>query len=99
MALVTDGHFSGATRGLCIGYVGPEAADDGPIAFVRDGDIVAIDARPGEQRLDIELPAAELAARRAAAASRRWPDWAVCWRNTGPRSAPPIWAPSPIPAP
>jgi dihydroxy-acid dehydratase len=66
VALVTDGRFSGATRGLCIGYVCPEAADDGPIAFIRDGDIIAIDARAGEQTLHIEVDAAELEARRAA---------------------------------
>ena len=41
VALLTDGRFSGATRGLCIGYAGPEAADGGPIAALRDGDIIA----------------------------------------------------------
>ena len=44
VALITDGRFSGATRGFCIGHVGPEAADGGPIALVEDGDIIAIDA-------------------------------------------------------
>ncbi|KQX23319.1 MULTISPECIES: dihydroxy-acid dehydratase [unclassified Sphingomonas] len=70
VALVTDGRFSGATRGLCIGYVCPEAADDGPIAFIRDGDVIAIDARAGEQTLHIEVDAAELQARRAATPPR-----------------------------
>jgi dihydroxy-acid dehydratase len=47
VALVTDGRFSGATRGLCIGHVGPEAAVGGPIALLRDGDIIEIDAIRG----------------------------------------------------
>ena len=47
VALVTDGRFSGATRGLCVGHVGPEAAAGGPIALLRDGDIVEIDAISG----------------------------------------------------
>ena len=47
VALLTDGRFSGATRGMCIGYAGPEAAAGGPIALLRDGDLVAIDARAG----------------------------------------------------
>ncbi len=65
VALLTDGRFSGATRGLCIGYAGPEAADGGPIAALRDGDIVAIDARPQARSITVELDAAELAARLA----------------------------------
>jgi dihydroxy-acid dehydratase len=64
VALLTDGRFSGATRGLCIGYVCPEAAGGGPIALLRDGDIIVIDAERGE--LDVELAADELARRRAA---------------------------------
>src|SRR5579859_748871 len=44
VALITDGRFSGATRGFCVGHVGPEAAVGGPIALVRDGDIIAVDA-------------------------------------------------------
>lgn len=47
VALVTDGRFSGATRGFCIGHVGPEAADGGPIALIEDGDIIQIDAEIG----------------------------------------------------
>ena len=47
VALITDGRFSGATRGFCIGHVGPEAADGGPIALVEDGDIIRIDAETG----------------------------------------------------
>src|SRR5579872_1528177 len=47
IALVTDGRFSGATRGLCIGHVGPEAADGGPIALLRDGDMISVDAEKG----------------------------------------------------
>ncbi|MBU1210656.1 MAG: dihydroxy-acid dehydratase [Alphaproteobacteria bacterium] len=62
MALITDGRFSGATRGFCIGHVGPEAAVGGPIALVRDGDMIAIDAEAGT--LDIEVDAGELERRR-----------------------------------
>ena len=62
MALITDGRFSGATRGFCVGHVGPEAAVGGPIALLKDGDIIAIDAEVGT--LDVELSAEELAIRR-----------------------------------
>ena len=61
VALITDGRFSGATRGMCIGHVGPEAQAGGPIALVQDGDIISIDAAQG--RLDLEVPEAELAER------------------------------------
>jgi dihydroxy-acid dehydratase len=64
VALITDGRFSGATRGLCIGHVGPEAATGGPIGLLRDGDIIRIDAEAGT--LDVELADAELAERRKA---------------------------------
>ena len=47
VALITDGRFSGATRGFCIGHVGPEAADGGPIALIENGDIIEIDATKG----------------------------------------------------
>jgi dihydroxy-acid dehydratase len=62
VALITDGRFSGATRGFCIGHVGPEAAVGGPIALLRDGDIIAIDAIAGT--LDVEIDDAELARRK-----------------------------------
>ena len=61
VALITDGRFSGATRGFCIGHVGPEAAVGGPIAHVRDGDTISIDAVKGT--LDVKLSKAELDAR------------------------------------
>ena len=64
VALITDGRFSGATRGFCIGHVGPEAAVGGPIALIRSGDIITIDAVKGT--LDVKLSKAELAKRRAA---------------------------------
>ena len=64
VALITDGRFSGATRGFCIGHVGPEAADGGPIALVEDGDTITIDAAAGT--IDLEVDPATLAARRAA---------------------------------
>ena len=63
MALVTDGRFSGGTRGFCIGHVGPEAAEGGPIALVENGDIIAIDAEAGT--IDLKVDEAVLAARRA----------------------------------
>lgn len=63
VALITDGRFSGATRGFCIGHVGPEAADGGPIALVHDGDLIRIDAEAGT--IDLEVDAATLAERRA----------------------------------
>jgi dihydroxy-acid dehydratase len=65
VALLTDGRFSGATRGMCIGYVGPEAAAGGPIRLLRDGDRIHIDARQGT--LNVALSEAELAARSAVA--------------------------------
>jgi dihydroxy-acid dehydratase len=64
IALITDGRFSGATRGFCIGHVGPEAADGGPIALVEDGDTIRIDAEAGT--IDLLVDDAVLAARRAA---------------------------------
>jgi dihydroxy-acid dehydratase len=62
MALITDGRFSGATRGFCVGHVGPEAAVGGPIALVRDGDMIDLDGEEGT--LSIRLTDAELGARR-----------------------------------
>ena len=67
VALVTDGRFSGATRGLMVGHVAPEAARGGPLAAVRDGDVVTIDVDAG--RLDVDVPADELA--------RRLAEWTV----------------------
>jgi len=71
VALVTDGRFSGATRGMCIGHVAPETAIGGPLALVRDGDLVRIDVT--ERRMDVLVDGAELDARRAA------------WRPSPPR--------------
>jgi dihydroxy-acid dehydratase len=64
VALVTDGRFSGATRGACIGHVSPEAAARGPIAAVREGDPIAIDLEA--RRLDLQIDERELAERLAA---------------------------------
>jgi len=61
VALITDGRFSGATRGFCIGHVGPEAAVGGPIAHVRDGDMITIDANKGV--LEVNLSKAEFESR------------------------------------
>ncbi len=64
VALITDGRFSGATRGFCIGHVGPEAAEGGPIALVENGDTIRIDAEAGT--IDLLVAGDVLAARRAA---------------------------------
>jgi len=63
VALITDGRFSGATRGFCVGHVGPEAAVGGPIGLLRDGDIIRIDA--GQGVIDVALTRQELESRRA----------------------------------
>ncbi|ACB80072.1 dihydroxy-acid dehydratase [Methylorubrum populi BJ001] len=63
VALITDGRFSGATRGFCVGHVGPEAAIGGPIGLLRDGDIITLDAIHGT--LDVALSDEELAQRRS----------------------------------
>jgi dihydroxy-acid dehydratase len=64
VALLTDGRFSGATQGACVGHIGPEAMVGGPIGLVKDGDIISLDI-PGRS-LDVELSDAELAKRKAA---------------------------------
>ena len=64
VALITDGRFSGATRGFCVGHVGPEAAQGGPIALLRDGDMITINAVTGE--LSVALSDEDLASRKAA---------------------------------
>ena len=68
VALITDGRFSGATRGFCVGHVGPEAAVGGPIGLLQDGDTITIDAETGT--IDVDLDEAELAKRREAWKSR-----------------------------
>ncbi len=62
VALITDGRFSGATRGFCVGHVGPEAAHGGPIALIRNGDVITLDAIKGE--LSVDLSDDELAERK-----------------------------------
>lgn len=64
VALITDGRFSGATRGFCVGHVGPEAAVGGPIGLIQDGDIIALDAVAGT--IELEVDQAELDKRRQA---------------------------------
>src|SRR5206468_7668801 len=61
VCLITDGRFSGATRGACIGHVSPEAAAGGPIAIVQEGDLIAIDIP--NRMLTLEVPAEEIARR------------------------------------
>jgi dihydroxy-acid dehydratase len=68
VALITDGRFSGATRGFCVGHVGPEAAVCGPIALVKDGDLITLDADAGE--LSVNVSEAEFAERAKAWAPR-----------------------------
>jgi dihydroxy-acid dehydratase len=63
VALITDGRFSGGTRGICLGHISPEAAEGGPIALLEEGDVVRIDIP--NRRLDVLLPEEELARRRA----------------------------------
>jgi dihydroxy-acid dehydratase len=71
VALLTDGRFSGATRGMMVGYIGPEAADNGPIAWLEDGDRIRLDASAGT--LDVLLSREILAARSKAAAQKPRP--------------------------
>ncbi len=68
VALITDGRFSGATRGFCVGHVGPEAAVGGPIALIEDGDMIAMDADEGT--IELEVSDEDLAKRRSAWAPR-----------------------------
>jgi dihydroxy-acid dehydratase len=86
VALITDGRFSGGTRGFCIGHVGPEAADGGPIALIEDGDTIHIDAEAGT--IDLDVAQDVLAARRAKWEPRRNDYQAgALWRyaqNVGP---------------
>ena len=86
VALITDGRFSGATRGFCIGHVGPEAAECGPIALVEDGDMIRIDAEAGTIDLDV---ADDVLAERRKAWKARVSDYGsgALWRyaqNVGP---------------
>jgi dihydroxy-acid dehydratase len=86
VALITDGRFSGATRGFCIGHVGPEAADCGPIALIADGDEIAIDAEAGTIDLNV---ASEILEERRKSWQQRTTDYGsgALWRyarNVGP---------------
>jgi len=78
VALVTDGRFSGATHGLMVGHVAPEAHHGGPIALLRDGDVVVLDVEA--RRLDAEVDDAELERRRAE------------WRQPEPKYATGVFA-------
>jgi dihydroxy-acid dehydratase len=73
VALITDGRFSGATRGFCVGHVGPEAAHGGPIALLRDGDMITLNAPTGE--LSVALTDDELARRQSAWTGPRKTDY------------------------
>jgi dihydroxy-acid dehydratase len=74
VALITDGRFSGATRGFCVGHVGPEAAVGGPIALLKDGDIISLDAIKGT--IGVDLSAKELADRR-----KKWKPRATAYQS------------------
>jgi dihydroxy-acid dehydratase len=74
VALITDGRFSGATRGFCVGHVGPEAAHGGPIALLRDGDVITLNAITGE--LSVALSDEELARRKSEWKGPRTTDYA-----------------------
>ena len=67
VALITDGRFSGGSHGFVVGHITPEAFDGGPLAIVREGDSITIDAQA--RRLDLDVPAAEIA--------RRLAEWAA----------------------
>ena len=86
VALITDGRFSGGTRGFCIGHIGPEAADGGPIGLIEEGDIINIDAEKGI--IDLEVDETIMAERRKKF-TRRETDYGsgALWRyaqNVGP---------------
>ena len=79
VALLTDGRFSGATHGFCVGHIGPEAAIGGPIGLIRNGDMITIDAQKGT--IDVALSDTELAERRHAWQTRRNDHQSGClWR-------------------
>ncbi len=85
VALITDGRFSGATRGFCVGHVGPEAAVGGPIGLIRDGDVITLDAIQGT--LSVALSDEELAERRKAGRRVRTPRPPATSGNTRKASA------------
>ena len=87
VALVTDGRFSGATRGICVGHVAPEAAIGGPLALVRDGDIVRIDA--AGRRMD---PIRFSATRKSPPAAPPGGRWRPATRRAFSPNTPPMWA-------
>ena len=92
VALLTDGRFSGATRGICVGHIAPEAAIGGPLALIKDGDRIRIDADaktpPDAARSDAELPLRRRLAFAAAAPSR---GPARQMRNASGRRSPAQW--------
>ena len=97
VALITDGRFSGATRGFCIGHVGPEAAVGGPIGLLKDGDIIAIDAIKGTHRRGTLGRGTGEAPRPNGSRARRAPPRAISG-NTRKQSVRRGTGPSPIPA-
>ncbi|MBA7521189.1 Dihydroxy-acid dehydratase [subsurface metagenome] len=78
VALLTDGRFSGGTRGLCIGHISPEAAVGGPIALLSDGDIIQIDIP--NRRLNVRLEDREIKMRKA-----KWDDKIGEWKQPEPK--------------
>ena len=95
VALITDGRFSGATRGLCVGHVGPEAQEGGPIALIRDGDVIAIDADAGTIELEVDPIELENRKRHWEPRQTAYGSGALVEVRPG-RGALPTWARSPI---
>ena len=73
VALITDGRFSGATRGFCVGHVGPEAALGGPIALLKNGDMIDIDAKKGT--INVRLTKSQLVSRKKKMESKKICIW------------------------
>ena len=81
VALITDGRFSGATRGFCVGHVGPEAALGGPIGLLRNGDMIDIDAKKGTYKCKTVTKKSIIAARRKKWKPRKSRIW--FWYSSG----------------
>ncbi len=97
VALITDGRFSGATRGFCVGHVGPEAAHGGPIALLKNGDMITINAIKGPSRSICRTRNWQSAKPNGKARARPSMPRGPCG-NMHSWSGQPIWAPLPIPA-
>jgi len=79
VALITDGRFSGATRGICVGHISPEAAEGGPIALVENGDRITIDLI--NRRIELHVPNEELQRENKIGCSRSRKSQAATWQD------------------